>query len=126
MNKLLEKWDLKSSEAEFSAVTDGVWRVKLGEETYMLKRRATRTRVWEEYDLLSWLTASGQPISPLLYTREEIPWAEYQGGFYVLYSYVEGTPGNELVRFDASVAREAGAVLASLHKELASYSSSGV
>ena len=124
MKKILEKWDPKFAKAEISSITDGVWRVELGKETYMLKRRSTRTRVWEEYDLLAWLTAHKQPISPLLYTGEEIPWAEYQGGFYILYSYVEGTPGNELARFDSAIARETGAALASLHKELAAYGSS--
>lgn len=119
MKKLLEKWDPKFTGAEVSPVADGVWRVDLGAETYILKHRSTRTRVWEEYDLLKWLGEHNQPISPLLYTTEGTPWAEFEGGFYVLYSYVEGTPGNSLSQLDK--ADEVGAALARLHQQLASY-----
>ncbi|NMB00097.1 MAG: phosphotransferase [Firmicutes bacterium] len=121
MRDLLEKWDPELTQATISPVTDAAWRVEFGDTAYILKYRSTRTRVWEEYDLLNWLLENGQPISPLLYTREGTPWAEHQGGFYVLYSFVEGTPGNELPRFDSAIAKEAGVALARLHQGLAAY-----
>ncbi len=121
MKELLEKWGCEFGQAEISPLEDGVWRVQLGAETYILKHRATRSRVWEEYDLLNWLTENGHPISPLLFTGEGAPWAEYQLGIYVLYRYVEGTPGDRVDTYTAAFAREAGSTLARLHLGLAEY-----
>jgi Ser/Thr protein kinase RdoA (MazF antagonist) len=121
VKELLAKWGPEFRQADITSVEDGVWRVQLGQETYILKHRTARSRVWEEYDLLNWLTAQGQPISPLLFTKEETPWAEYQLGIYVLYRFVEGTPGDKLGGYTAAFAREAGATLARLHRVLAEY-----
>lgn len=124
MKELLTKWGPQFEQAEVSPLGDAVWRVQLGRENYVLKHRATRTRVWEEYNLLNWLTKNGQPISPLLHTEGDVPWAEYQGGIYVLYRFVDGTPGSELDLYDEDLATEVGSALARLHRELASYEGS--
>lgn len=124
MNNLLEQWGSKFASAEAHALVDGVWRLELGDDAYILKRRADRTRAWEEYDLLKWLREHAQPISLLLCTTEGIPWAEYQGSFYVLYPYLHGIPGNELDLLDQPLAMEVGSALARLHQALATYGAS--
>lgn len=124
MKELLEKWGCKFRGAEISTLEDGVWRIQLGQEIFILKHRATRSRVWEEYDLLQWLTMQGQPISPLIYTEEGTPWAEYRLGIYVLYRFVEGVPGDRLDLLSPDFAREAGSTLARLHLALAGYPAS--
>jgi Ser/Thr protein kinase RdoA (MazF antagonist) len=121
VKELLVKWGSEFRDADISSLQDGVWRVQVGDQTYILKHRDTRTRVWEEYNLLTWLTEQGHPISPLLYTTEGLPWAEYQLGIYVLYRFVEGTPGDELNSCSPEFAREAGSTLARLHQALAAY-----
>lgn len=121
MKELLEKWGQKFREAEIASFEDRVWRVQLADEVYILKHRATRSRVWEECNLLNWLTAQGQPISPLLFTVDGTPWAEYQLGIYVLYRFVEGTPGDKLGAYTSAFAREAASTLARLHLSLAEY-----
>ncbi|HHW73408.1 MAG TPA: phosphotransferase [Firmicutes bacterium] len=124
MKELLEKWGCEFAEAEILPFEDGVWRVQLGRETYILKHRATRSRVWEEYELLNWLTDKGHPISPLIFTKDGAPWAEYQLGIYVLYRYVEGTPGDKLGGYTQSFIDEAAQTLARLHLALAEYEAS--
>ena len=52
-------------------MTGIVWRVQLGDDVYILKRRTDRASVWAEYDLMSWLKEQGQPVSVLLYTEQE-------------------------------------------------------
>jgi len=124
VKELLEKWGSKFGQAEIFPLEDGVWRVQLGKEVYILKHREARTQVWEEYNLLNWLTAQGQPISPLLYTVQGTPWAEYQLGIYVLYPFVEGLPGNQLGGYTVEFVREAASTLARLHLALAGYQAS--
>jgi len=123
---VLKQWGPELAEADLAPIVDGVWRCRLGKKTYILKRRTNRTRVWDENDLLKWLKEKGQPISLLLCTAEGVPWAEDQGVFYVLYPYLDGTPGNELPSFSEPYASEMGRGLASLHQALASYQCSGV
>ncbi len=129
MKNVLEQWGshftaAQLAAAELESLGDGVWRFELDNTTYVLKRRTNRTRVAEEYDLLKWLNESAQPVSLLLRTKEGVPWAEYQGLFYVLYPYVEGVPGDELNFFEVPYARVVGSTLASLHQALASYETS--
>jgi Ser/Thr protein kinase RdoA (MazF antagonist) len=121
VKNLLEQWGSQFGAADIQPLVDGVWRCKLGEETYILKRRSNRTRAWEEYDLLTWLFGDDQPVSRLLCTAEGVPWAEHQGLFYVLYPYLHGTPGDELAMLDQAFATEAGSALARLHQALAAY-----
>ena len=123
MKELLEKWGQQFGEADTQPLVDGVWRCRLGDATYILKRRSNRTRAWEEYDLLKWLSGHKQPVSLLLCTTEEVPWAEYQGSFYILYPYLHGTPGAELASFGQAFAAEAGSTLGRLHSALADYGS---
>lgn len=124
MRNLLEHWGPEFGEAEVAPLVDGVWRCQLGSETFILKHRTNRTRVWEEYDLLKWLVDNGQPASLLLCTEEGVPWAEFEGAIYVLYPYLEGTPGNQLAPFSESQAEEMGSALARLHGALAAYGAS--
>ena len=124
MKNILEQWGSEFASAEAQSLVDGVWRLELGDDTYILKRRANRTRVWEEYGLLKWLLEHDQPIPLFLCTTEGIPWVEQQGSFYVLYPYLHGTPGNELDLLGQSLAMEVGSGLARLHKALAAYGAS--
>lgn len=124
MKRILEQWGSNFASAEVQSLTDGVWRLKLGGDTYILKRRANRTRVWEEYDLLKWLLEHDQPVSLFLRTTEGIPWAEYQGSFYVLYPYLVGIPGNEFDLLNPPLTRQVGSALARLHGALAVYGAS--
>lgn len=121
MKHILEQWDLKLMEADITPIQGGVWQIRLGEELYVLKHRSNRTRVLEEYALMSRLIALGQPISQLLYTKKDVPWAEYEGAIYVLYPYVEGMAGDQLDLWNESAAKKMGASLARLHSDLASY-----
>ncbi|HHT69378.1 MAG TPA: phosphotransferase [Firmicutes bacterium] len=123
MRNLLEQWGSKYGSAEVQPLVDGVWRCSLDGETYILKRRTNRTRAWEEYDLLQWLKEHNQPVSLFLCTTEGVPWAEYQGSFYVFYPYLDGTPGNALDVMEPSLAGEVGAKLAKLHQALETYGS---
>lgn len=121
MKNVLEKWGSRFAEAITTPLLDGVWRLELDNKTYILKRRTNRTRAWEEYDLLKWLSEHDQPITLFLFTTEGVPWAEYQGSFYVLYPYVDGTPGNELPLLSQPFALESGAALGKLHRALGTY-----
>lgn len=121
MKELLAKWGSKFGRADTQPLVDGVWRCCLGDEAYILKRRSNRTRALEEYDLLKWLSEHDQPVSLLLHTKEGVPWAEYQGSFFVLYPYLPGIPGDTLVTRSHSWASEAGSTLARLHRCLADY-----
>ncbi|NLL47055.1 MAG: phosphotransferase [Firmicutes bacterium] len=121
MKNLLEKWGSQFGAADARPLVDGVWRCTLGDDTYILKRRSNRTRALEEYDLLRWLSDHDQPVSLLLRTEEGVPWAEYQGSFYVFYPYLHGTPGDEVVLQNRSWAEVAGISLARLHQTLANY-----
>ncbi len=124
MKNVLEQWGSKFAGARSTSLLDGVWRLELDDKTYILKRRSNRTRAWEEYDLLKWLSEHDQPISLFLFTTEGVPWAEYQGSFYVLYLYLDGTPGNELPLLNQTLAPEIGAALAGLHQALDGYGAS--
>ena len=126
MKRLLVSWGKKFSKADVTPVTGIVWRVQVDDEVYILKRRADRTSVWAEYDLMSWLKEQGQPVSVLLYTEQGAPWAEYDGGIYVLYPYVDGTSGDSLPVFNDNYALEIGTHTAELHQCLQSYASSDV
>jgi Ser/Thr protein kinase RdoA (MazF antagonist) len=126
VKNVLGQWGQEFVEAKLAPLVDGVWRCELDRDIYILKRRTNRTRVWEEYDLLQWLKDSGQPISLLLRTQEGVPWAEAPGGFYILYPYLQGTPGNELGVFSGEHAGEMGRGLARLHQALAAYQASDV
>ena len=100
MKNVLEQWGPEFASAEAQPLKEGVWQLELGAQTYILKRRSNRTRVWEEYNLLQWLHKHGQPISQLVCTSADVPWAEYHGFFYVLYPYLAGTPGDDLDRLN--------------------------
>lgn len=121
LKHLLEQWGQELEDAEVLSLRGGVWQIRSTQGTFILKRRSDRSRVWAEYDLINWLIRHEQPVSPLLYTIEGIPWAEYEGSVYVLYPYLQGTPGNELDRYDQAFARRAGVALARLHQDLAGY-----
>lgn len=121
MRRLVVKWGHKFSKASITPVTGIVWHVQVGEELFILKRRTDRTTVWAEYDLMSWLREQGQPVSVLLFTEQDAPWAEYEGGIYVLYPYVDGTSGDNLSICDENYAYEIGVNLARLHQCLQSY-----
>jgi len=124
VNNLLAQWGPRFASAQIQTLVDGVWHLKIGDEAYILKRRSNRTRVWEEFDLLTWLLEHDQPVSLLMCTKENIPWAEHQGSFYVLYRYLHGTPGNELDMLDGSLAQATGSELARLHQALGGYGGS--
>ena len=121
MKHLLEQWGQELRDAEVTPLRTGVWQISVAGEVFILKRRSNRSRVWAEYDLINWLIVHEQPVSPLLYTTKEVPWAEYDGSFYILYPYLQGTPGDELNHYDQSFAWTVGAALACLHQNLASY-----
>lgn len=121
MKHLLEQWGPEFKKGEIVPLQTGVWRVRLEQGMFILKRRSNRSRVWAEYDLINWLIDHNQPVSPLLYTTEKIPWAEYQGAFYVLYPYHKGTPGNQLDNYSEDVLLAAGRALGNLHQDLANY-----
>lgn len=121
MENVLEQWGSKFAGALTTPLLDGVWRLELDNKAYILKRRTNRTRAWEEYDLLKWLSEHEQSIALFLLTEKGVPWAEYQGSFYVLYPYLEGTPGNELSLLSQPFALEIGASLARLHHALGDY-----
>lgn len=121
MKRLLVQWGSKFGEAEATPIKGGVWRLQLGPEVYILKHRTNRTSVWAEYDLLAWLVANNQPISQLLCTTAQTPWAEYDGGIYVLYRFLQGTPGDQIPGLAEDYAREIGSGLARLHSDLAKY-----
>jgi len=124
VKNVLEQWGPEFASAEAQPLKEGVWQLELGAQTYILKRRSNRTRVWEEYNLLQWLHKHGQPISQLVCTSADVPWAEYHGFFYVLYPYLAGTPGDDLDLFEQTLARQAGSALARLHQALAAYEAS--
>lgn len=121
MKELLEKWGLEFARAETVPIKGGVWQVLLEDQVFMLKHRTNRTRVWAEYDLMSWLKQNNQPVSQLLRTVRETCWAEYDGGFYVLYPYLAGISGDKVENLNAVYAQEIGRGLASLHCCLADY-----
>lgn len=120
MRHLLKQWGSEFACAQVTALRGGVWQVELAEKMYILKHRSNRTRVWAEYDLMNWLILHKQPISQLIHTKEQVPWAEYENRMYVLYPYLAGTSGDELV-LDNAYAWKIGAGIASLHVDLATY-----
>lgn len=121
VQELLKQWGPEFENAQITSLRGGIWRVTAGEREFVLKHSTNRTRVWEEYDLMRWLASHNQPVSQLLYTTEGAPWAEYQGGIYVLYPYVAGTGGDELEMLEGEFAFKIGAALARLHLDLADY-----
>lgn len=121
LKRLLEQWGPQFRNVELVSLQVGVWQVRSEQGVFVLKRRSNRSRVWAEYDLMNWLIENNQPVSPLMYTSKEVPWAEYEGAFYVLYPYHEGTPGNKLGSYDQNFALSGGGALASLHRDLANY-----
>lgn len=123
MKALLEQWGTEFGTARVYPLVDGIWRLQLDGTSYILKRRTNRTRTLEEYDLLKWLLEQGQPISLLLLTTNNVPWAEERGLFYVLYPFLDGIAGDELNLIEPSLAEGTGMALASLHLGLASYGS---
>lgn len=121
MNQLLKQWGSEFKNAQIASLRGGIWQVSLPGNEYVLKHRTNRTRVWEEYDLMKWLAAHNQPISQLMYTLEGAPWAEYEGGIYVLYPYLSGVGGDELDLLTEDYGLKIGASLAQLHRDLANY-----
>lgn len=121
LKHLLEQWGPELGDAKVVPLQVGVWQVLSSAGMFILKRRSNRSRVWAECDLINWLIRHEQPVSPLLYTTKEIPWAEHEGAFYVLYPYLQGTPGDELGQYDEDFALRAGAALAYLHRDLGNY-----
>lgn len=126
MKELLKQWGSQFDEAQISFLFGNVWRVDLAGKIYVLKRRTNRTHVWEEYDLINWLSNQNQPISRLLYTTEDMPWAEHQGSVFVLYPYVEGISGDSMDLLAKKIAREIGSKLARLQQDLALYDKANV
>ena len=75
-----------------------------------------------QHEIFTQLQKGTQSV-PVSYTHLDVykRQAEYQLGIYVLYRFVEGTPGDKLGGYTAAFAREAGATLARLHRVLAEY-----
>lgn len=121
MNKLLKQWGSKFKDAQVTSIRGGIWQVDLGEEKFILKRRRNRTKVFDEYELMTWLFENGLPISQLLYSTEGVPWGEQEGTIYVLYPFLEGDSGTELKDLNIALASDIGTSLAKLHKALANY-----
>mgnify|MGYP000955708840 CR=1 FL=1 len=121
MRAVLAKWGQQFAEAPLQQLTAKVWRVEYGSEAYTLKRRADHATVWEEYNLLTWLKERGLPVLPPILSQDNVPWAHYGGEVYVLYPYVEGSPGNEVAPTDLEKAKALGAFLARLHAAMADY-----
>lgn len=121
MKQLLRQWGPEFDKAQTAPLRGGIWHVSLHGREYVLKHRTNRTRVWEEDDLMKWLAAHRQPISQLMYTVEGAPWAEYEGGVYVLYPYLVGMGGDQLELLDEDYGLKIGAALARLHLDLAAY-----
>ncbi|HHY10846.1 MAG TPA: phosphotransferase [Firmicutes bacterium] len=121
MKELLTKWGLEFARAETAPIKGGIWQVWLDDKVFVLKHRTNRTRVWAEYDLMNWLKENSQPVSRLLRTVEDTPWAEYDGGFYVLYPYLAGISGDKIRDLNTAYAEEIGRGLADLHRCLARY-----
>ena len=95
MKNVLEQWGPEFASAEAQPLKEGVWQLELGAQTYILKRRSNRTRVWEEYNLLQWLHKHGQPISQLVCTTVflgRIPWF-----LLCAVPYLAGTPAMTLI-----------------------------
>lgn len=123
MKSLLQQWGTKFKEAEITPIKSRIWQIEAGSRVYILKRRGNRSSVWGEYDLMGWLISQGLPVSQLLCTIFETPWAEYEGGIFVLYPYLPGISGNQVERLEEGYAQEIGSGLARLHSSLAAYRS---
>ncbi|HHT72836.1 MAG TPA: phosphotransferase [Firmicutes bacterium] len=121
MRAVLGKWGKQFEEAVLHQVTAKVWRVEAGSEAYTLKRRADHATVWSEYNLLAWLKSRGLPVLPPMLSVDKVPWVHHGGEIYVLYPYVQGSPGEGVCPTDLGKARSLGAFLARLHGAMAEY-----
>ena len=123
MKNVLEQWGPEFASAEGTAFERGMAAGTRCSDLYS-QAQVKSDPCLGRYNLLQWLHKHGQPISQLVCTSADVPWAEYHGFFYVLYPYLAGTPGDDLDLFEQTLARQAGSALARLHQALAAYEAS--